>query len=207
MQAISEIACKTLNHLVKQEKWAQEILVKHEGEIIDLELPIGRMQFVIQAGLFQRLNQVKGVSDASMSENTSPAVRFEISQDAIWAFLSGGKTAALKHVKIVGDVDFAADLNQLASDLRWELEEDLSKLFGDAVANNMTLRSKKILEQGKSAINDLQMGIRDYLVNEKNALVGSQELANFKSDLRVLRDDVERTEKRMQQLMQACKTP
>lgn len=207
MQAISEIACKTLNHLVKQEKWAQEILVKHEGKIIDLELPIGRMQFVIQAGLFQRLNQVKGVSDASMSENTPPAVRFEISQDAIWAFLSGGKTAALKHVKIVGDVDFAADLNQLASDLRWELEEDLSKLFGDAVANNMTLRSKKILEQGKSAINDLQMGIRDYLVNEKNALVGSQELANFKSDLRVLRDDVERTEKRMQQLMQACKTP
>lgn len=210
MKPLSDAACKALNHLVKQEAWAHDLLRRHEGKLICLDLPIGKMHFLIQGGYFAKDDTTNTAGEEIGAEQNvivQPSVSFQVSQEAIWAFLSNGKTGALKHVKIAGDVDFASDLNQLANNLHWELEEDLSKLFGDAIANKLTQESKMMFVQGQSAIADLQKGVRDYLVNEKNALVGSHDLDRLKSELRTLRDDVERTEKRIERLLQKMASP
>ena len=38
-------------------------------------------------------------------------------------------------VRIAGDVQFAAEINWLVDHVRWDLEEDLSRLVGDAPAH------------------------------------------------------------------------
>jgi ubiquinone biosynthesis protein UbiJ len=126
-----------------------------------------------------------------------------ITQEAIWTFLKEGKSGAMKFVKISGDIDFAADLNRLAADLKWEVEEDLSKFLGDAPARRVVVESKKMFHQTQLAMTDLKGGVRDYLVYEKNILVDSQQMNDFKSELRLLRDQLDRAEKKVNQLEQA----
>lgn len=205
MLPIVEIACKVLNHLILQEAWAHRLLSLHEGKVVLLQLPVGDLMLQINGGYFSYY-QVTNESLATDQNDTKtliqPSVTFKVSQEAVWGYLSGGKTAALKHVKIAGDVDFASDLNRLATDLHWEVEEDLSRLFGDAVATRITKQSKTMIAQGQAAIADLQTGIKGYLVNEKNILVDQSTFVELKSELRILRDDVERSEKRIERLIQ-----
>lgn len=203
-----DIACNALNHLIRQEPWAHRLLMQHDGKVLLLDLPVGEVMLQVMGGYFSTPQLVSGAGSTEPNDQQTiiqPSVTFSVSQDAVWAYLSGGKTAALRHIKIAGDVDLASDINRLASDLRWEVEEDLSKLFGDTVATKMTQSSKSLLESGKAAIQDLKTGIQSYLVNEKHILVDQVAFVEFKSELRVLRDDVERTEKRIERLMQHLK--
>ena len=91
----------------------------------------------------------------------------------------------------------------MAADLKWEVEEDLSKLVGDAPARRVVLESQKMVHQTQLAMTDLKGGIRDYLVHEKNILVDSQQMNDFKSQLRLLRDQIDRAEKKVNQLEHA----
>jgi len=183
---------KAINHLIEQERWAHELLLPREGQSISIALPIGDFQIAIQEGIFVN----EGNTNLS-------SVILVITQEAIWTFLKEGKSGAMKFVKISGDIDFAADLNRLAADLKWEVEEDLSKLVGDATARRVVLESQKMVHQTQLAMNDLKVGIRDYLVYEKNILVDSQQMNDFKSELRLLRDQLDRAEKKVNQLEQA----
>jgi len=187
------VVLRALNHLIEQEQWAHDLLLPREGQSISITLPIGEFQLGIQEGMFV---------NASDSTNL-PSVILSIPQEAIWTFLKDGKSGAMKFVKISGDIDFAADLNRLAADLKWEVEEDLSKLVGDATARRVVLESQKMVHQTQLAMNDLKVGIRDYLVYEKNILVDSQQMNDFKSELRLLRDQIDRAEKKVNQLQQA----
>jgi ubiquinone biosynthesis protein UbiJ len=190
---VPSVLLRALNHLIEQERWAHELLLPREGQSISIALPIGDFQIAIQDGMF-----------VNASDNTIPSsVSLAITQEAIWTFLREGKSGAMKFVKISGDIDFAADLNRLAADLKWEVEEDLSKFLGDAPARRVVLESKKMFHQTQLAMNDLKGGVRDYLVYEKNILVDSQQMNDFKSELRLLRDQLDRTEKKVHQLEQA----
>jgi len=183
---------RAINHLIEQERWAHELLLPREGQSISIALPIGDFQIAIQEGMF-----------VNVGNNNPSSVNLVITQEAIWTFLKEGKSGAMKFVKISGDIDFAADLNRLAADLKWEVEEDLSKLLGDAPARRVVLESQKMVHQTQLAMTDLKGGIRDYLVHEKNILVDSQQMNDFKSQLRLLRDQIDRAEKKVNQLEHA----
>jgi ubiquinone biosynthesis protein UbiJ len=185
--SVPALILKSINHVIEQEKWAHNLLLSREGQIVAISLPVGNFQLMIQNGLL-----------ANTSDNTGvAAVSLEISQEAIWAFLREGKSGAMKFVRISGDVDFAADLNRLAADLKWEAEEDLAKLIGDAPSRRILLESKKLFQQASLAVDDFKLGLRDYLVNEKNTLLGAQQFNKFKSEIRLLRDQLDRTEKKI----------
>jgi ubiquinone biosynthesis protein UbiJ len=185
--SVPALILKSINHVIEQEKWAHNLLLSREGQIVAISLPVGNFQLMIQNGLL-----------ANTSDNTGvAAVSLEISQEAIWAFLREGKSGAMKFVRISGDVDFAADLNRLAADLKWEAEEDLAKLIGDAPSRRILLESKKLFQQASLAVDDFKLGLRDYLVNEKNTLLGAQQFNEFKSEIRLLRDQLDRTEKKI----------
>ncbi len=179
---------KALNHLTEQENWVKDILNKHEGKCLQINLPIGSYQVQINQASWQKI----------LDEQTlNPDVTFDVSQDAIWAFLGEGKASAIKFVKMSGDVDFAADLNTIATNLNWEYEEDLSRIIGDAPAYRISREMKEIALAGKRALDEFKGGLKDYLVEERSVILGAFEFEQFKKDLRELRDRLERTEKRV----------
>ena len=186
------IVLRAINHLIEQEKWARDLLLRHDHKIVAVELPFGSFRLLIQDGLLQDAKQ----------EDIESSVSLEISQEAFWAFVKDGKGAAMKFVRISGDVDLAADLNRLFAELRWEAEEDLSKLIGDAPSRRIIVESKKVFTQANNAVEDLKSGVRDFLVNERNILLGANQFNDFKSEIRLLRDQLDRAEKKLNHIEQ-----
>lgn len=192
--SIPTFVLAAINHLIAQESWAQKIIEKHVGKSISIELPLGQFAVIIVPA---------GFSNAALEEEISPNVSLEVAGQAAVEFLSGGKSAAAKYVRISGDVDLAQDLSNLASNLRWEAEEDLAKFIGDAPAHRVGIEAKKALDAGKRASKDLRGGIRDYLVHEKKAVLDVSEFEIFKSEVRQLRDAVDRSEKRIERILKS----
>jgi ubiquinone biosynthesis protein UbiJ len=168
-------------------------LRKHIGKKVKFILPVTQVSLLI--------NEQANFSLAK-EDGEDPNVTLTISADVLNAYIAGGKDAAAQHVKVSGDVDLAQTMSKLASQLRWEFEEDLSKLVGDALAHRIVQSAKKGRSFGESAIKDLGASVLEYLVHEKPTLVKAEELVRYKEDLRRLRDDVDRIEKRIERLLE-----
>ena len=179
--------------MLAQETWASDLLQKQKNKTIKLVLPVVEMSLVINdQGLF-------ALADQSPIE---PNVTLTIGPDVFNAYIAGGKDAAVKHVKVSGDVDLAQAVSTLAGQLRWEAEEDLSKLVGDPMAHRIMQAAKQSKQFGQNVLQDVGSSVLEYLIHEKPTLVKREELVRHKDEIRRLRDDVERIEKRIERLLE-----
>ena len=188
-------ACRGINHVLSSEPWATGELTRHAGKTILLKLPLGDLCFEITpAGLL-------AVSEAS---DTSSLV-LELSAKAL-SELTGStgslREQAFKAVKITGDADLAQLLGHLVGQVRWEYEEDLARLVGDATANFAVRQGKKFVSASKSAANDLLSNVVEYVSEERKILLNQRDFMAHKNELNELRDAVDRMEKRIQILVQ-----
>ena len=188
-------ACRGINHVLSSEPWATGELARHAGKTILLKLPVGDLCFEITpAGLL-------AVSEAS---DTSSLV-LEVSAKAL-SELTGStgslREQAFKAVKITGDADLAQLLGRLVGQVRWEYEEDLARLVGDAPANFAVRQGKKFVSASKSAASDLLSNVVEYVSEERKVLLNQRDFMAHKNELNELRDAVDRMEKRIQVLVQ-----
>ena len=188
-------ACRGINHVLSSEPWATGELTRHAGKTILLKLPVGDLCFEITpAGLL-------AVSEAS---DTSSLV-LEVSAKAL-SELTGStgslREQAFKAVKITGDADLAQLLGRLVGQVRWEYEEDLARLVGDAPANFAVRQGKKFVSASKSAASDLLSNVVEYVSEERKILLNQRDFMTHKNELNELRDAVDRMEKRIQILVQ-----
>lgn len=184
---------KALNHVLAQEVWAGQLLRKHVGKTIQVVFPVKQVTLVI--------NEQASFSLAEVVPDQAN-VTLTIGSEFFKAFIASGKDVAAQHVKVAGDVDLAHAMGKLAGQLRWDIEEDLSKFVGDAMAHRLIESGKKVGKIGKSAAADLRESIVEYFVHERPTLVMNQELSQYKDDVRRLRDDVDRMEKRVDRLLE-----
>jgi ubiquinone biosynthesis protein UbiJ len=114
-----------INHVLMQEPEAQARLARQTGRVVQAQW----RHFVVRlaatpAGLLD-VAPVAAPPDLTLTvTETSP---FGLAQAA----LRGDKPP----VTIAGDVQFAAEVNWLVDHVRWDLEEDLSRVIGDAPAH------------------------------------------------------------------------
>lgn len=113
------------NHVLMQEPTAMERLERHRGRIVRFQW----RQFTLHlkatpAGLLD-------LADAQAVPDLTLTVAEESVAGLAQAALRGNKPA----IRIDGDVQLAADVNWLVEHVRWDLEEDLSRLIGDAPAH------------------------------------------------------------------------
>jgi len=194
----SGAACQGINHVLGSEPWASAELARHAGKTILLQLPLGNLSFEIKPdGLL-----------AISKETEAPSLTLEVSAKALGdlAGSSGSlREQAFKAVKITGDADLAQLLGRLAGQLRWDYEEDLSRLVGDAPANFAVRQGKKFVSATRSAATDLLDNVVEYVSEEKKVLLNKRDFMVRKSELSELRESVDRIEKRIQLLEQRVK--
>ena len=194
----SGAACRGINHVLVSEPWASAELSRHVNKTILLQLPLGALCFEIKPnGLLGALNEVDQTS-----------LTLEVSAKAL-SDLAGSagslREQAFKAVKITGDADLAQLLGRLAGQLRWEYEEDLARLVGDAPANFAVRQGKKFASASRSALADLLDNAVEYVSEEKKVLLNKRDFMVHKSQLNELRESVDRMEKRIQFLVQKAK--
>ncbi len=114
-----------LNHVLLQEPVAAQRLRRHAGQTVLVQWQVFSIQLIVTpAGLFD-LGQAGQNADLRL-DITEPSAG-ELAQAA----LRGDKP----DVRIDGDVLLAAEVNWLVDHVRWDIEEDLARLVGDAPAH------------------------------------------------------------------------
>ena len=207
----SAAICHGINHVLGAEPWASAELAKHAGKAIALEMPFGRFAVQINnKGLLEAARHVDGSQnpDGEVLSPVRTALVLTISSQALSALLTSSgsiRENAFKSVTIAGDADLAQLLGRLAGQLRWEYEEDLSKMIGDAPAHFAVAQGKKIASAGKAAGRDLLENTVEYLSEEKKILLNQRDFAIHKNQLMELRDAVERLDKRIKLLQQGSR--
>lgn len=126
-----------LNHVVQQEPEAMNRLARQAGRSLegrwrqfDLQVQITR------AGLFEVQAKASAAGDTTVL--AKPADLLITLQDSSVAPILGAVARGDKPaLKIEGDVQLAADLNWVVDHVRWDMEEDLARLIGDAPAHTL----------------------------------------------------------------------
>jgi len=137
-----------LNHVLMQEKEAQDRLARKKGSVLHARLGAFEIDLLITpAGLFDRA-----------APTAKPDLLISVETDTPLAILQSVMAGKKPPVKIEGDVQLAAELGWLADNLRWDIEEDLSRLIGDIPAHTLGDAARK-----------LATGLKDFLAKKPAA--------------------------------------
>jgi len=122
-----------INHVLGQEPAALERLRRQKGQCVQLSWREYRLQWrITPAGLLER-------ADAQSSAD----LHLHINQDSPFSLAQALAKGEKPSMRIDGDVMLAADINWLVDHVRWDIEEDLSRVFGDATAHQTALVAKR----------------------------------------------------------------
>ena len=124
------------NHVLMQEPQAQERLRRQAGKVMLVRWGVFDLRLAATpAGLLERTH-VAAEPDLSITlVQTSPLALAQ-------SVLTGQKP----EVSIQADVALAADVAWLADNLRWDLEEDLSRFLGDAAAHTLVGQARMLAQ-------------------------------------------------------------
>lgn len=190
-----------VNHLLARESWARDRLIPYAGKTARLEIsPVTLVLLVQPDGYLAAVEAHDArrfdVSIALSSGTDGGAF------DAAAAFLQGGQAAVMKHVKIDGDAEFATQIAKLAEHLRWEPEEDLSSVVGDAAAHRIATVVRSAGARARRTGRNVLDSIAEYWLDENPQVVRKSALADFDAGLARARDTLARVEKRIERLEQ-----
>lgn len=143
-----------LNHVLMQEPQAMERMARQKGHVLRFQWrSMTFMVVVTPAGLLD-VAAPGAPSDLSLViTEESPLV---IAQE----LMQGGKPA----VRIEGDVQLAAEVSWLIDHVRWDIEEDLARLIGDAPAHALVQAASSMAQAIQQFVGRGQRGGSDGLV-------------------------------------------
>lgn len=129
-----------INHVLMQEPQAMERLVRQKGRVILTQWRQFTLRLSITpAGLFDLAGPDATPDLTLVMTEESPLALMQ-------SLLQGGKPA----VHVQGDVQLAAEVNWLADHLRWDVEEDLARIVGDAPAHMMAQAARSAAQAVQS---------------------------------------------------------
>ena len=126
-----------LNHVLMQEPQAMERLIRQKGRVVLMQWRTFTFRLLVTpAGLFDVAEPQSQADLVLVITQESPLA---IAQE----LMQGGKPS----VRIEGDVQLAAEVSWLTDHVRWDMEEDLARLLGDAPAHAL-VQAARTLAQG-----------------------------------------------------------
>lgn len=179
-----------INHLLAAEPWAQAKLAAHAGKVVRVDTGVARLSFRVAGdGL---------LASAGSDASANVTIRMKL---ADLPLMAQHRERAFSYVQIEGDAEFASALSQVAQSVRWEAEEDLSRLVGDIAARRLVQTGKDISAAAQTAQRKLAENLAEYFLEENPMLVRPAAVSDFAQDVVKLRDDVERLSKRIDKLV------
>jgi ubiquinone biosynthesis protein UbiJ len=179
-----------LARLVEREQWARERLAPFAGKCARLRLaPLPDLVIeVLEAGYI-----------GPGQETAEAAVTLTISPAAV-PLLFVRPEAAMRDVRIDGDTDLARAIDFLFRNLRWDVEEDLSRVVGDVAAHRVAGAARSFGAWQREAAERLGQNVAEYLKEEAGLLPHPHEVERFGREVDALRDAVERLEQRVERV-------
>lgn len=182
-----------VNHLLAQDDGARAKLVPHAGKTARFDTGVQKLDLTVESDGLLALAQAEAV----------PAVTIKVNAADLPLIVQDMKKA-FSYVRIEGDAEFANAVSQVSQGLQWDAEDDLAKLFGDVAAVRMVAGAKAGFTAIRDAHQRLAENVAEYLTEEQPVLVRPVSVSDFAADVARLRDDVERMQKRIDQLVRSA---
>ena len=188
---LTGLSTRLLQHLIAQNSWACPMLQPHAGKCVAFKLGFfSRSLMILEDGSLVMAGD-SHVADASVSLTPSLALR-----------LLSGDEAAKRQVTISGDTHLAAELAKVLAAMRWDFEDDASKLVGDVAAHKIGQTLRGIAATGKETGSNLAAMLSEYWQEEMPLIAKKRQVEAFNSDVDTLRADLARFEKKFAKLQQ-----
>ena len=114
-----------LNHVLMQEEEAMDRLVRQSGRVALVQWRVFSMALRITPA---------GLLDLAAADAT-PDLRVEVSETSPLALARSALTGDRPTIRIEGDVQLAGEIQWLVDNVRWDAEDDLARVIGDAPAH------------------------------------------------------------------------
>lgn len=176
-----------LNHLLRGAGWARDELRSYAGRTARIEaFPLSLSLTVLDSG---EVALAAPDAQPSVTARFTPglALRLAAADDTAW-----------KDVDVSGDTEFAATIHRLARHLRWDFEEDLSRVIGDIPAHRIAETGRVFRRWGEQALENSGRTFAEYWTEEQPLIAAGRDLEEFNRAVDHLRDDVARLEKRIE---------
>lgn len=123
-----------LNHVLVQEPEAQSRLMRQKGRVVQVRWGAMTLELLITpAGLTDRADP-----------QAKPDLLLSLADTPAWTLAHTLMQGERPPVQIEGDVQLAAEIAWLADNLRWDLEEDLSRVLGDVPAHALADAGRRL---------------------------------------------------------------
>ena len=181
-----------INHLLAEEQWARDKLAPFAAKRVRVTAPaLPDLAFAVRPdGMLEPA--AEGYPDLTIG----------LSSAALPKLLARDETV-LQAIAFSGDAELAAALQFLFRHLRWEVEEDLSRVVGDVAAHRIAETGRAFAAWQKDAAERLGQNFAEYLTEEAKLLAPKPDLARFAREVAELVDAVERLEKRLDRVARA----
>jgi ubiquinone biosynthesis accessory factor UbiJ len=179
-----------LNHLLEAEPWARERLAPFAGETLEMRAPpLPPLRFTITAD--GALGAALPVAESSLVVTIPPSVL---------AAAVKGEDHLLRSIDVAGNAKLAGEIMFLARHLRWDVEEEVAKFVGDALAHRLVGLARQATAWHADMARRIAGSIVEYAVEEKHMLVKRAALEQIAAVHAHLRDGLERLDKRIERL-------
>jgi ubiquinone biosynthesis protein UbiJ len=178
-----------INHLLRSAAWALERLRPHAGRTVHFTVaPLSVALTILPSG---------EVADADRSAPHD--LRVALTAGVALRVIAGDEHA-WQEARSDGDVTLARDVLYVVQNLRWDAGEDLSRVFGDIVAQRIVTTGNDIHRSLRAAAGHFARSTAAYWTDEQPLIAARPQVDRFNLDVDALRDDVARIEKRVERL-------
>lgn len=188
---LKSISTRALQHLISQNSWANAMLQPFAGKSVQFNISLMSSTVVILENGSLAIAGATNTPDATVTIPISLLPRL-ISKDE----------SVKMHINIEGDTHLAAELAKVFANMRWDYEDDLSKVLGDIPANKIGEFSRKTVNAVKETTTNLAEMLSEYWQEEKPMIAKKRHIETFNEQVDTLRADTARFEKKLQKLTQ-----
>ncbi len=188
------VAVAFINHVLKDAPSARLRLAAQAGKRIVFDL----------AGLVIRLEiDVAGqVAEADAEKDVHTTIYLTPGQ---WLRLAMKDDKVLRELHVEGDMQLAQTVSHLVETVRWDIEEDLSKVMGDVAAHRLVKTVREWLDARKAGASSLMQAAVEYAEEEAHILAKRRQIEQFVKEVDEVREAADRLEKRLQLLQNKAK--
>lgn len=186
---LKPIASQFLQHITNQNNWSRMHLIPFAGKVLQFNIVPFKTKVIILEDGSLGIAPDHAIADAVVHIPPSLLIR-----------LMAKDESAKLQIIIDGDSHLATQIAKILQYLRWDIEDDLSKVFGDIPANKAASLARESAQMVKKQTINLADSLKEFWQEEKPILAKQWQVNQFNTSVDNLHSDVSRLEKRLNKL-------
>ena len=183
---------KFLNRVLSDYPAARVRLQTHHGKVIALQIgPVVTRMRVTPDGEMELVGNTGNLAPAQL-----PDVSLTLPLSLLPG-LAARDPIALSKIAFTGDSELAATLSDIARNVEWDIEADLSRVVGDVAAHRLVGSARDANAFRVQASQRLGENVAEYLTEERQAFITARDLEALTRQNETLRDDIARLDARL----------